>query len=155
MTSVKKMTTFPSTCMVIKARMSRSQYQLLPGFPFLFTPSKELPEGITVDQFLGETNDKGEYNLLIRYISSKLINLPRGILLGNVETACQLIGKIDVKDENDTMPNEEQAEIDTYMSNVEFQYKKPLIKLLNDFKDIFASTDSQLGYRGVRGCHLG
>ncbi|KAK4002002.1 hypothetical protein OUZ56_003861 [Daphnia magna] len=50
--------------------MSRSQYQLLPGFTFLFTPSKELPEGITVDQFLGETNDKGEYNLLIRNISN-------------------------------------------------------------------------------------
>ena len=97
MTSVKKVTTFPLTCMVVKARMSRSQYQLLPSFPFLFTHSKELPEGITVDQFLGETNDKGEYNLLIRNISSRLINLPRGISLGNVETACQLIEKLTQK----------------------------------------------------------
>jgi hypothetical protein len=72
--------------------------------------------------------------------------LPRGIPLGNVETPCQLNEKIDTKDENETSSTENQEEIAISITNVEEKHKVPLIKLIEDFKDLFAITDSQLEY---------
>ncbi|KAK4007624.1 hypothetical protein OUZ56_012778 [Daphnia magna] len=66
MNSVKKVTTFSLTCRVIRARMSRSQYQLLPGFPFLFRGDWSMP---------GHRVKRGNtYNLLWHEIWLSFVN---------------------------------------------------------------------------------
>lgn len=54
MTLAKQMTTLSLNCTVFKAKICRCHYNLLPGFPFIFTPDIGLPINITIDQFFGK-----------------------------------------------------------------------------------------------------
>lgn len=113
-------------------------------------PDIGLPENISIDPFLGETSSTGEYQLIVKNTSTKAITLPRGKSLGTIEMSCQIIGKITTADTTTDDPSKEpHIEDDIFITDVEEKYKKPLQQLLYQFRDLFSSSDTQLGSTGV------
>ena len=93
LTLVSKLITLPLTTQVCIATIIGLQDVVLPESSFLFTPSTDLPEGISIEYFMGETNQTGEYQIIVENASNRPIVLPRGSNLGSIELSCHVIGK--------------------------------------------------------------
>ena len=149
LTLVSKVITLPLTTQVCIATIIGLQDVVLPESSFLFTPSTDLPEGISIEYFMGETNQTGEYQIIVENASNRPIVLPRGSNLGSIELSCHVIGKVDISDcvdialKDDTVPDKVSA------PQVDPLYQQPLAKLLADYSDLFATKDSQLGSTGL------
>ncbi len=147
LTSIARVIMLPSSAQVVLTKM-KGYVGTVPQTKFIFTPANNLPEGIRIDCFANEISSNGIYNVVIENSSHKPIILPRALTLGSVEFSYNIIGKIDVTDchyvANETQPADKSQQLD-----VEPQFKEPLTALLNNYDDLFASNDAQLGSTGL------
>ena len=149
LTLVSKVITLPLTTQVCIATIIGLQDVVLPESSFLFTPSTDLPEGISIEYFMGETNQTGEYQIIVENASNRPIVLPRGSNLGSIELSCHVIGKVDISDCVDIAPKDGTVPDKVSAPQVDPLYQQPLAKLLADYSDLFATKDSQLGSTGL------
>ena len=149
LTLVSKVITLPLTTQVCIATIIGLQDVVLPESSFLFTPSTDLPEGISIEYFMGETNQTGEYQIIVENASNRPIVLPRGSNLGSIELSCHVIGKVDISDCVDIAPKDDTVPDKVSAPQVDPLYQQPLAKLLADYSDLFATKDSQLGSTGL------
>ena len=147
--SMSKVMIFPLTAQVCMATIIGLPEVVPPESSFIFTQSNDLPEGISIESFLGETNKIGEYQILVENASSRPIVLPRASTLGSIELAYHVIGKVDISDSVGLAPTEETAPDKTLAPDVDPLYQQPLAKLLAEYSDLFAEKDSQLGSTGL------
>ena len=99
---------------------------VLPESPFLFAPSTDLPEGISIEYFMGETKQTGEYQIIVKKASNRPIVLPRGANLGSIEQSCQVIEKVDISDSVDLAPNDDTIPDKFSAPQVDPLYQQPL-----------------------------
>ena len=116
---------------------------------FIFQPTAALPHGIKIESSIHETNAEGIYKILVKNVSNRPIILPRDLTLGSIGFSFNVIGKIDVTDSFTPTPFESDVTDRPQKLDVDAQFEQPLNALLNDFDDLFASKDSQLGSTGV------
>lgn len=114
---------------------------------FMFLPSNDLPHGLSIEPFLGTLEEQNRIQVIISNNSQGSIKLPRNSIIGNVEFPHKIIGAINLNNlpkiidqspNTINLPNETDPE-----------YKKPLLLLLEEFKDLFAEKDFELGSTGL------
>ena len=147
--AVKKVIMIPMTTMVCKARIQENHLRMPLESTFIFLPSIYLPKGIFIDQFIDKINEEGIYDIRIENSSNTPISLSRGIRLGHIETACQIIGKIDIDNDHDNEQLFENKMESDLEPDVDEKYRQPIEQIVNDYKDLFASKDSELGSTGL------
>ncbi|KZR96013.1 Uncharacterized protein APZ42_009890, partial [Daphnia magna] len=135
-------TLFRQTSLVIAAQMKGSFPYVPPQTAFIFTPEENLPAGLYIEEFIGKVSGDGMYNIMVENHSFTEVNIPRNTKLGVIEIIRQVIGKVALN-KSDHKPNEKSEPV--VISDVDPEFQVPLSKLLNDFHDLFASKDSELG----------
>ncbi|KAI9554902.1 hypothetical protein GHT06_020180 [Daphnia sinensis] len=141
-TTVKKTTLSRQTSMVIAAQVTGSFPYVPPFSAFMFTPVEDLPAGIYIEEFIGNVSGDGTYQIIVENHSLNQVNIPRNTTLGVIEIINQVIRKVAL-DTSDVKPLEPREPI--VISEVDPEFQAPLSQLLNDFRDLFASKDSELG----------
>ncbi|KAI9554949.1 hypothetical protein GHT06_020230 [Daphnia sinensis] len=141
-TTVKKTTLFRQTSMVIAVQMKGSFPYVPPFTAYMFTPEENLPAGIYIEEFVGKVSGDGIYNIMVENHSFTEVSIPRNTKLGVIEIIRQVIGKVALNN-SEEKPKEKIEPI--VISDVDPKFQAPLFKLLNDFHDLFASKDSELG----------
>ena len=133
------------TAVVVEARTNGSFPYVSPLATFMFTPSEKLPDGIRIQHFLGEVSDNGKYKIIIENQSHQDICLPRTFKLGTIEVACNVVGQITCSSTGDENTEEEKLDLTTTLSEVAPQYRKIVSKIIQDYNNLFAKKNSQLG----------
>ncbi|XP_045023720.1 uncharacterized protein LOC123468122, partial [Daphnia magna] len=141
-TTVKKTTLSRQTSLVIVGQLKGSFPYVSPNTAFIFTPVENLPAGVYIEEFIGKVSGDGTYNIVVENHSLNQVKIPRNTKLGVIEIIHHVIGKIAL-DQREAKPNEITEPI--VISEVNTEFQAPLSKLLNDFHDLFASKDSELG----------
>ncbi|KZS08150.1 Uncharacterized protein APZ42_027948 [Daphnia magna] len=141
-TTLKKTTLFRQTSLVIATQMKGSFPYVPPQTEFIFTPEENLPAGIYIEEFIGKVSEDGMYNIMVENHSFTEVNIPRNTKLGVIEIIRQVIGKVAL---NKSEPKLNETFEAFVISDVDPEFQVPLSKLLNDFHDLFASKDSELG----------
>ena len=147
--TVKKVIMLPFSSLVCKARIQGPQLRLHPDSNFMFLTNINLPSELHIDQFIGKINEEGIYDIWIENSSNRPISLPRATKLGYIETACQIIGKIDidnVHDKEHLSANKMESDLEP---DVNENFKQPIKQILSEYRDLFASKDAELGSTGL------
>uniref|UniRef100_A0A0P4ZJF0 RNA-directed DNA polymerase n=2 Tax=Daphnia magna TaxID=35525 RepID=A0A0P4ZJF0_9CRUS len=141
-TAVKKTTLPRQTSLVTVGQLKGSFPFVPPNSAFIFTPCGNLPDGIYIEEFIGKVSGDGAYNIIVENHSLQQVTIPRNTKLGVIEIAQQIIGKVALNT-SEIKPIESREPI--VISEVDPEFQAPLSQLLNDFHDLFASKDSELG----------
>ncbi|KZR98345.1 Uncharacterized protein APZ42_006282, partial [Daphnia magna] len=140
--AVKKTTLPRQTSLVAVGQLKGSFPYSPPNLAFIFTPSENLPDGIYIEEFIGKVSGDVAYNIIVENHSLQQVTIPRNTKLGIIEIVHQVIGKVALNT-SEVKPIESREPI--VISEVNPEFQAPLSQLLNDFHNLFASKDSELG----------
>ena len=99
-TSSRRVKIASQSVMVIEAKIKGSFPYVSPKSTFVFSPNSKLEGGLVIKDFVSTVSKDGVYNVIVENHSLHSVCLPRTSLLGTIEIASSLIGKVKIGNYN-------------------------------------------------------
>ena len=93
-TSSRRVKIASQSVSVIEAKIKGSFPYVSPKSIFIFSPNSKLQSGLVIKDFVSTVSKDGIYNVIVENHSLHSVCLPRTSLLGTIEIASSLIGKV-------------------------------------------------------------
>ena len=122
---------------------------------FLFTPEENIDKRLHLEQFIGTTNEKGNYQILAVNTSDQPIHIARATTIGTIETACVVIGHVSAKNkrqeeaEDAQSPQSAKTKTSPLLPDVDPKHANAIHEILKEYPDLFASKNAELGQTGL------
>ena len=125
-------------------------FDLQKNTTYMFLPSKDLPKEISIEPFVG-TLEKNSDKIPVLMTNNSMDNIliPRNTFIGTMEFPESIIGSVNLKAETLKIILDDSPENLKLPNETKSIYKDTLQNLLEDFKDLFATKDSELGSTGL------
>ena len=148
MVSTERVIIAPMSSQIVEAKIQGKGDSLITSPLFLFSQSKDLPEGIYISNFFNAMSKSGKYQIVVENKYCQAHSLKRNSLLGEIDPSCYMVGKVSTS--QDLILQEEKSMLECPLEpDVDPQYQKPLTAILNEFKELFTTKDSGLGTTGL------
>ena len=118
---------------------------------FTFTPDEKLKERLHIEPFIGTSDDRGLTFVEIINQSDCAVELKRKTTLGEVNFNFNIIGSIQTKAPENKVVTDKGGnfQVEEALTKTKTEYKLKLKDLLEDFKDIFAASNTELGKTSI------
>ena len=121
---------------------------------FVFSPLVQYPDKLQVDPFAREFLSENNFVVRLRNLTESPLKLPRKLSLGSVDFDCTVVAKVNVIEEFKRPPAQSDAKKDIPPLCVDTSFEPAVKNILNDFSDLIASSNLELGNTSLIQHHI-